>query len=253
LLSGICGYLVRQDALPSNPVRDVTPLEADKDRTARALSLKQVREWLAILDADPEAVRKDLPELARFMLATGLRLGEGLGVRWSDIDMKRGVVNIERTVIRIKGQGLKASRLKSRTSYRVLVLPDWCLVMLRDRRVRLGAFDGPVFADAKGGYRDRNNVGRAFREVRKGTEFAWVKTQAYRKTVATVLDGSGSSARLIADQLGHSRISMTQDVYMGRRAVDAAVAVALAALDPASEAEAGQDVTEPDENGQTAP
>ncbi|EAP98513.1 phage-related integrase [Janibacter sp. HTCC2649] len=252
VLSGICGYLVRQDALPSNPVRDVTPLEADRDRTARALSLKQVREWLAILDANPEAVRNDLPELARFMLATGLRLGEGLGVRWSDIDMKRGVVNIERTVIRIKGKGLKASRLKSRTSYRVLVMPDWCVVMLRDRRVRLGAFDGPVFPDAKGGYRDRNNVGRAFREVRKGTEFAWVKTHTYRKTVATVLDGSSSSARLIADQLGHSRISMTQDVYMGRRAVDAAVADALGALDPDNKAEAEQDHPEPDENGQAA-
>jgi hypothetical protein len=85
--------------------------------------------------------------------------------------MDRGVVNVELTVIRVKGQGLKASRLKSRTSYRVLVLPERCLAMLRARRVRLGAFDGPVFADSKGGYRDRNNVGRAFREVRAGTDF----------------------------------------------------------------------------------
>ena len=42
----------------------------------------------------------------------------------------------------------------------------------------------------------------------------------YRKTVATLLDAGGLSARIIADQLGHSRISMTQDVYLGRRAVD---------------------------------
>ena len=64
-----------------------------------------------------------------------------------------------RTVIRVKGKGLMASRLKSRSSYRVLVLPGWALTMLRARRVRLGAFDGPVFPDTKGGYRDRNNVG----------------------------------------------------------------------------------------------
>lgn len=232
VLSGICGYLVRQDALPSNPVRDVTPLEADSDRTARALSPEQVRQWLAILDEDPVAVHRDLPELARFMLATGLRLGEALGVRWSDMDLTRGVVQVQRTVIRVKGEGLKASRLKSRTSYRALLLPEWCLVMLKERHERLGASDGPVFPDSVGGYRDRNNVGRAFREVRAGTEFAWVKTHTYRKTVATVLDGAGSSARLIADQLGHSRISMTQDVYMGRRAVDASLADALGALDP---------------------
>ena len=46
----------------------------------------------------------------------------------------------------------------------------------------------------------------------------------YRKTVATMLDRQGLSARNIADQLGHARISMTQDVYMGRRAVDQAAA-----------------------------
>ncbi|MGB8386171.1 MAG: hypothetical protein WCG47_33880, partial [Dermatophilaceae bacterium] len=68
VLSGICGWLVRQDALPFNPVRDVTPLEADRDRTPRALTLTQLRDWVALLDADEDARRRDLPELARFIL-----------------------------------------------------------------------------------------------------------------------------------------------------------------------------------------
>ena len=68
------------------PVRDLTPLELDRDRTARALSLEEVRQWLAVLDAD-SAQHHDLPELARFMLATGLRLGEALGVTWADLDL----------------------------------------------------------------------------------------------------------------------------------------------------------------------
>lgn len=231
VLSGICGWLVRQEALASNPVRDVTPLEADRDRTPRALAPTQLRDWLAIIDADPDAQRRDLPELARFILATGLRLGEALGVRWSDVDLERGVLNVERTVVRLKGKGLVASRLKSRSSYRVLVLPGWCLTMLRNRRARLGVVAGPVFADTKGGYRDGCNVARNFREVRKGTSFDWVRPHTYRKTVATLLDSKGATARMIADQLGHSRISMTQDVYMGRRAVNPRVAEALDDLD----------------------
>ena len=52
----------------------------------------------------------------------------------------------------------------------------------------------------------------------------------YRKTVATMLDPGGLSARMIADQLGHSRMSMTQDVYLGRRTVDGSVASALEGL-----------------------
>ncbi|MFC8503815.1 tyrosine recombinase XerC [Pedococcus sp. NPDC057267] len=241
VLSGICGWLVRQDGLPSNPVRDVSRLESDRDRTPRALTVAEVHEWLAMLDASADARHKDLPELARFILATGLRLGEALGVRWSDVDLDRGILSVERTVIRVRGQGLRASRLKSRTSYRVLVLPGWCVTMLKARRVRLGAFDGPVFPDARGGYRDRNNVGRAFREARAGTGFDWVKPHTYRKTVATILDSSGASARMIADQLGHSRISMTQDVYMGRRAVDPAAASALGDLAALPQTEDDQD------------
>jgi integrase len=42
-----------------------------------------------------------------------------------------------------------------------------------------------------------------------------------------MLDQQGLSARTIADQLGHARSSMTQDVYMGRRVVNQAAALAL--------------------------
>lgn len=46
---------------------------------------------------------------------------------------------------------------------------------------------------------------------------------------ATILDKAVLSARLVADQLGHSRPSMTQDIYMGGRAVDSQAALALEA------------------------
>ncbi|MGL5829002.1 MAG: site-specific integrase [Angustibacter sp.] len=229
MLSGTCGWIVRQGGLPFNPVRDTTPLELD--RTAKAMTPAQIREWLDILDADEFAGRHDLPELARIILATGLRLGEALGVRWSDIDPDRGSVRIERTVVRARGRGLVASRPKSRSSRRVLVLPRWCLTMLESRRARLRAMDGPVFADALGSYRDRNNVGAAFRRVRTGPDYEWVTPHTFRKTFATLLDSKGAGARMIADQLGPSRISMTQDAYMGRRAVSPELAAALESID----------------------
>jgi integrase len=232
VLSGVCGWLVRRGALAVNPVRDLTPLELDRDRTARALSVEELRAWLALLDANEFARRHDLPELARFMVATGLRLGEALGVTWADLDLTSGKLAVQRTIVRVKGQGLFAKRVKSRASERALLLPPWCVELLRTRRVRLGAFEGPVFPDSKGGWRDRSNVGKAFRLVRGGSEFEWVKTHTYRKTVATLLDQSGASARMIADQLGHSRVSMTQDVYLGRRAGNAANLAALEAFNP---------------------
>lgn len=56
---------------------------------------------------------------------------------------------------------------------------------------------------------------------------AWITSHAFRKTTATILDDAGQSARQIADQLGHARPSLTQDVYMGRKAKNPAAADAL--------------------------
>jgi hypothetical protein len=60
---------------------------------------------------------------------------------------------------------------------------------------------------------------------------------AWRKTTATVLDEAGAAARMIADQLGHSRVSMTQDVYLGRRSRDSRLAAALEGVDPMASGE----------------
>jgi integrase len=229
VMSGICAFAVRRDAMRSNPVRDIAPLEDHGRQGARALTMAECEEWLRILDADSFAVRKDLPDLVRFLLGTGCRLGEAVGVHWDDVDLDGKTLHVRRTVIRVAGEGLVAKRPKTRSGERVLRMPDSLVAMLRSRR---GSAPGPspVFPDSVGGYRDRNNIERDYRKVREGTPFDWVVPHTYRKTVATMLDRSGLSARTIADQLGHSRISMTQDIYMGRRAVDEAAAAALNGL-----------------------
>lgn len=116
-------------------------------------------------------------------------------MRWSDIDLDRGSLRVERTIIRVKGKGLVASRPRTHSSQRVLVLPGWCLTMLQARRARLGVAEGPVFADSLGGYRGRNNVGAAFRRVRTGTGFEWVTQHTFRKSVATLLDSKGAALK----------------------------------------------------------
>ena len=58
-------------------------------------------------------------------------------------------------------------------------------------------------------------------------KLAWIRSHALRKTTATALDDAGHTARQIADQLGQAKVSITQDVYMGRRAANPAAAEAL--------------------------
>ena len=53
---------------------------------------------------------------------------------------------------------------------------------------------------------------------------AEVTTHSFRKTVATLIDEDGLSARIGADHLGHSNVSMTQDRYMSRGRIHTQVA-----------------------------
>lgn len=56
---------------------------------------------------------------------------------------------------------------------------------------------------------------------------SWITSHNFRKTTATILDEAGQSARAIAEQLGHARPSMTQDVYMGRGTTNPGAAEAI--------------------------
>jgi integrase len=84
-----------------------------------------------------------------------------------------------------------------------------------------------VFPDSVGGWRDPSNTSRDLRNGRGSEEFAWVTSHVFRKTAATELDRAGLTARQIADQLGHAKVSMTQDRYLGRRAAGTEAANAL--------------------------
>lgn len=226
VVSGVLGLAVRHGAIPTNPVRDIGRVDAPPARPPRALTPDERREWIDRLRDDEDAVRKDLPDLCEWMLGTGVRIGEALAVTWDEVDLAAGTVTIDHTVVRLKGVGLLRKGTKSSAGERTLRLPGFALAVLRRRKLAAGG-RGPVFADSRGGWRDPSNTSRDLRNARGSDEFAWVTSHVFRKTAATELDRAGLSARVIADQLGHAKVSMTQDRYLGRRAVTSDAADAL--------------------------
>ncbi|BCJ36485.1 hypothetical protein Athai_39880 [Actinocatenispora thailandica] len=88
--------------------------------------------------------------------------------------------------------------------------------------------DDPLFPNNRGtGFRDPSNVLNAFRAARGTGDLSWVTSHTFRKTMATFLDDAGFTPRMMADQLGHERPSMTQDVYLARNTVNPRIAAAL--------------------------
>lgn len=233
VLNGILGHAARVGAITTNPMRDVARIAGEPAKTPRALTALERDTWLAAMEADDVAARHDLPDLTRFMLATGVRIGEALAVTFADIDVGAKTVRIDWTIDRIKGVGLMRGKTKSPAGRRTLQLPGWA-VDLVIRRGDARGWDGPLFPHSRPmstrnglRWRDPSNVARDLRTARDAAGFDWVTSHAFRKTVATLLDESGLTSREVADQLGHAKVSMTQDHYMGRKTVSGAQAVAL--------------------------
>lgn len=181
----------------------------------------------------------DLPDMTLMMLATGCRIGECLAIGWSEVDLDDATVDIRWRLSRRTGVGLlrRPSTKTGRAGERLVPLPSWAMTMLRRRRLAIGPGVEAVFPDSLGGWRDPSNVHRVWREVRDTLELDGLVSHTLRKTVASFLDDADVSTRRISDQLGHSKVSMTQDRYLGRRLTDRRTAEVLEGL---FETEAGQ-------------
>jgi integrase len=157
----------------------------------------------------------DLPDLVDFMLGTGLRIGEVLGLTWAAVDLTAGHVEVRATVVAVKGRGsVLQPRPKMRAGWRRLHLPPWLVQVLAARDRVPNEWD-VVFPSQLGRLRDRSNTNKDVREALAPLGAAWVTTHVFRKTAATLLDEGGLTVREIADQLGHRRVSITQDTYFG--------------------------------------
>ena len=221
VLSGVCRYAARHDALGRNVVRDAGTIRGIKKKNQpKALTLDEARDLRQKLRLDEVAAERDVCDLMDFMLATGLRISEACAVQWDDLDLSdeyAATVKVGwKNVVRVKGVGVYIREEESnKLTPRHLELPSWAVVMLRARKA--AAVGDLVFPSPKGMLRDPSNTSRAVKDAFTNAGYGWATSHIFRKTVATLMDESGLSARAAADQLGHAKVSMTQDNYFGRR------------------------------------
>lgn len=227
ILRGALQLAVMASVLNANPVRDVQPLRSNSQpKGAVALTAEQLRELLVKLQASDFCEKHDLIDPITLLIATGLRRSELLGLRWMDVDEKAGMLAVTGKVIRVPGEGLlRVEETKSAAGRRTIPLPKFAVEMLHKRRnlPYLGE-QMIIFPSTAGTLRDPNNFAKEWRTAREELGVAEVTTHSFRKTVATLIDDQRLSARIGADHLGHSHVSMTQDRYMTRGRIHTQVA-----------------------------
>lgn len=237
IMKGGLQLAVMADVIPTNPARDVSPMQAKKKRAtgAKALTGDELRNMMTQLRESELCQRHDLVDPITLFVATGLRISELLGLRWVDFDKPvvvdgevtvPGKLTITGKVVRATGKGLRrVDETKSAAGTRTVPLPTFGATVLAARRSLpyLGE-QSMIFPSTAATWRDPDNFRARWREVRDALGVPDATSHSFRKTVATLIDDEGLSARIGADHLGHSRISMTQDKYMARGRVHTVVA-----------------------------
>lgn len=255
VISGVLSHAVRLGALDRNPCREATPIQG-KGKEARALTRAEREDLLAKVDADPRAREDDLPDVFRYLMGTGVRIGELMGLRWFRVDLENGiVVHADNLVSETKrctacarprsehkadrcphettrwtdpgtGTGLVLHSAKTESGVRTLKLPDFTLMMLHARYPGPGHEMEPVFGNAFGGWRNPSNTGRSIRLFRAKAGYGWFSAHTWRRTAITICDEQGITARETSGYVGHSSIGQTQ-AYMDKRVQSGAIPAAL--------------------------
>ena len=158
-----------------------------------------------------EARESGVFELYYLELATGLRRGELLGLKWEDIDLERGDLRVRRQVSRINGEVVEAP-LKTKNAYRTLPLAEDTVGVLKEQRKKVG--NSPwVFPSPNGGPISPDSVLHMLHRVLKRVGLPKVRFHDLRHTFATLALQNGVDVKTVSGMLGHFSAGFTLDTY----------------------------------------
>ncbi len=154
-------------------------------------------------------------------VATGMRRGEVLALRWQDLDLDAGVATVSRSLEQTKG-GLRFKTPKTKTSRRKVRLPETLAALLRDhrtaqRRWRLAAGIGRdpedlAFTTGRGGPFRPQDFSEAFAKLAAAAGVDCTFHQL-RHAHASHLLRAGVPIQTVSSRLGHANASITLGVY----------------------------------------
>ena len=207
---------VSDGLVPRNVVKGIR-LPQTKKKEIHPLTPKQTRILL-------DAARDDrLEALYVLAVATGLREGELLALRWEDVELEDAVLRIRYTLTRAGGK-VTLGPPKTKKSRRSVGLTERAVEALRahlsrqlEEMERMGSLYRPgglVFANEIGGFINPSNLrNRSFKPLLKRAGLPHIRFHDLRHTCATLLLSRNVNPKVVSEMLGHSSIAITLDTY----------------------------------------
>ncbi|WP_245446662.1 site-specific integrase [Bradyrhizobium sp. MOS002] len=209
------GHAMDWDILATNPAARVKAPHVDQEEV-ETLTAAEIR---AVLE---KARGRPIYQIAALALATGMRRGELLALRWQDISLDRSQITVARSLEQT-AQGLRFKPPKTRHGRRTITLPASAVADLRSHwkaqqelRLALGAGKSPpsslVFADSNGEPRKPNAVTKEWQRT-AGMAKVTATFHSLRHTHASQLIAGGIDILTVSRRLGHASAAITMNVY----------------------------------------
>ena len=207
---------LRWELIGRNPAHAVSRPKTGR-KEMKTLSDSQARTFLS-------AAKESRYEMLYWLaISTGMRQGELLGLKWSDLDWINGSFQVQRQLQRIDGEGLVFSEPKSLASNRSVLISITMLDRLRnhlDYQIQEKRLLGEkweendmMFPSTTGTPADHRNLFRDFKSILKKAELPDIRFHDLRHTAATLMLEQGVHPKVVQERLGHADITLTLNTY----------------------------------------
>ena len=203
VISSAMDFAVAQKIIPENPCKAVALPKVDH-KEMQTIPAEQLQAFLQ------EAKATGVYEMYYIELATGLRRGELLGLKWTDIDWKNGIIKVRRQIARVDGQIVKAP-LKTKNSYRAVTISQQAIEVLKQQKKKTN--DEYVFPSPNGGPISPDSVNNMLKRVLARAGIPKVRFHDLRHTFATIALQNGVDIKTVSGMLGHFSAGFTLDTY----------------------------------------
>ena len=203
VISSAMDMAVRHKLILSNPTEGCE-LPKVEHREMKTLPAEQLGAFLR------EAKESGVYELYYLDLATGLRRGELLDLKWEDVDLQNGIIHVRRQVARVDGE-VKELPLKTKNSYRNISISSDAVAMLTEMEANRSS--DYVFPSSTGGPISPDSVNNMLHRVLKRAGLPSIRFHDLRHTFATLALQNGVDIKTVSGMLGHFSAGFTLDTY----------------------------------------
>lgn len=207
-VSSVFDYAMRFYGLAMNPVKVLPRFRETVEEKLKEVEIYDRSQFRDFLEAVPDGVHKDL---FFFLYWTGLRLNEALSLTFDDV--KGTSVKVWRQWDK---EEMKFRQLKTKGSNRIVALDPDLMKTIANRQkeyMALPGFSGSWFIFGGPRHLPYTTIERVKKKAIEATGLPPVKIHSFRHSHASNLIAAGVPIFKISKRLGHSSVSMTQDVY----------------------------------------